>query len=177
MACAALLRSRVLEGQVFGVAASPSLRAHLLRVSLYTCCPHLLHLSSALLHGTRAITHTCTHPFTHTHTHIHTHVRPQLHFALLDQLGVPIEATQHVQDTLASSATVTLTAVGGGAVRGRRAGGDFRAEIVHGGWSWNLKEAGVAEGGLPVHAVRGLILSWPPVYQAFGGRGGWGGGA
>eukprot|EP00967_Tisochrysis_lutea_P101876 scaffold153077_cov19-Tisochrysis_lutea.AAC.5 len=67
----------------------------------------------------------------------------QLHFMLLDQLDIPIRASEHAQQHITATATTSLTPTGA-AVTKRT----MHAEIV-GGWQWNLED----RGGPAIHSV------------------------
>ncbi|KAF5832954.1 hypothetical protein DUNSADRAFT_11000 [Dunaliella salina] len=67
----------------------------------------------------------------------------QLHFMLLDQLDIPVRASEHAQHHITATATTSLTPTG--AMVTKRT---MSAEIV-GGWQWNLED----KGGPPVHSV------------------------
>lgn len=68
---------------------------------------------------------------------------PQVYFLLLDQLGLPLEASPHVQSVMREQAAVKCG-------RGR-SGCSVNATLDVAGWEFNIPGGG--PGGVPVHAV------------------------
>lgn len=66
---------------------------------------------------------------------------------LRDQFGMPLEASQYVQDYITKHATVTGKASGAGA---SKRGGSVNVTFVEGSWNW-----GVGDGPSVVNEVGG----------------------
>ena len=86
--------------------------------------------------------------------HQHTLCAPQVHFLLLDQLDIPVPASEHAQRHIAATATVSMASTG--VATAKRT---MQATIVPDSWQWNMG-APHSQGVLrdpPVHAVSGCL--------------------